>query len=131
MARRQSNVDATPEVREKSNLRGLRSGVAPDRDAALRAQRLSGGTTRAARGQASKREPAGPCDRRGGARPEHLASYRHAAQSARKTFSSPGAAAFRLAQKTSLAPSRENMGNDAKPSAWVTRSRPEPSTLTR
>src|SRR5207237_2957116 len=52
-------------------------------------------------------------------------------QSAVKTSRPRGVLAPRLPQKTRRLPSRVNIGKDAKPSAQVTRSRPEPSTFTR
>src|SRR6185369_7581208 len=52
-------------------------------------------------------------------------------QSAVKTSRPRGEIAPRLPQNTRRLPSRVNMGKDAKPSAHVTRSRPEPSRLTR
>src|SRR5207249_7710053 len=54
-----------------------------------------------------------------------------ATQSARNTFISRGDVALRLPQNTSCLPSRESIGNDANDSAYVTRSRPAPSALTR
>jgi Branched-chain amino acid ATP-binding cassette transporter len=42
---------------------------------------------------------------------------------------SRGASPWRLPQKTSFVPSRENIGNEAKDSPQVTRSSPEPSTF--
>jgi cytochrome c oxidase assembly factor CtaG len=56
---------------------------------------------------------------------------RQPAQSATNTFMSRGDAACRLPQNTSVAPSRENIGNEANDSPYVTRSRPEPSRFTR
>lgn len=51
-------------------------------------------------------------------------------QSAMKTLMSRPVA-WRVPQKTSWRPSRENIGNDANDSPHVTRSSPEPSTLIR
>src|SRR5207247_338879 len=50
-----------------------------------------------------------------------------ATQSAMKTFKSRGDAAPRLDEKASRRPSGENMGNEANVSAYVVRTRPEPS----
>src|SRR5437667_6272993 len=52
-------------------------------------------------------------------------------QSAMKTLVSPGRFPWRLEEKTSLDPSRENMGNPSKVSLKVTRSNPVPSGLIR